>query len=181
MVSRYGHIYERQAIVEWITSGNEYCPLTRQSMSLTDIIQHRSLQKSITAWCIMNRIIPPGSTLSFLSSSSSKAPYELMKQDSLVELFTVTKLSRIRQLQSQSDYLDTNNETHINSLLNQSTLENSNDRLISREATTSLSSSSAEPSSSIMFTQHKFLTQLVDEAVKGWEEIMMMDKAKHKI
>jgi hypothetical protein len=50
MVSRLGHTYERQAIVQWISSGNAFCPLTRTPLSYSDVIPHHPLHRQIVSW-----------------------------------------------------------------------------------------------------------------------------------
>jgi hypothetical protein len=56
MATRYGHTYERNAIVQWISSGNGYCPLTRTPLSYSDIIPHRQMEKKIVCWKARNKI-----------------------------------------------------------------------------------------------------------------------------
>lgn len=50
LMSRYGHNYERAAIVEWLTLGNDTCPMTRRPMKLSDLISNRCLRTRIHEW-----------------------------------------------------------------------------------------------------------------------------------
>ena len=54
VVTKYGHSYERAALVEWIANNGgghrTTCPLTRQPLALCDVISHRSLQSRIEVW-----------------------------------------------------------------------------------------------------------------------------------
>jgi hypothetical protein len=49
MVTRYGHTFERHAILHWLEQHHE-CPLTRSPLSLNDIIIDRSLLSKIRVW-----------------------------------------------------------------------------------------------------------------------------------
>lgn len=50
LMSRYGHNYERAAIVEWLTRGNDTCPMTRRPMKLSDLISNHHLRSRIHEW-----------------------------------------------------------------------------------------------------------------------------------
>ena len=50
LMSRYGHNYERAAIVEWLTRGNDTCPMTRRPMKLCDLISNHHLRTRIDEW-----------------------------------------------------------------------------------------------------------------------------------
>lgn len=52
LLSKYGHNYERAAILEWLTLGHETCPMTRQSMKLSDLISNHYLRTRIHEWKI---------------------------------------------------------------------------------------------------------------------------------
>ena len=49
VMTRWGHTYERDAIIEWLHTHDE-CPLTRNSMTLRDIIPNRVLREQIQQW-----------------------------------------------------------------------------------------------------------------------------------
>ena len=49
VMTRWGHTYERDAIIEWLHTHDE-CPLTRNSMTLRDIIPNRVLREQIQTW-----------------------------------------------------------------------------------------------------------------------------------
>jgi hypothetical protein len=51
VMTRWGHNFERSALLEWIGRGNHMCPLTRNPMSLIkDVIVNRSLKARIDEW-----------------------------------------------------------------------------------------------------------------------------------
>jgi hypothetical protein len=56
MASRHGHSFERDAILQWIQSGNGYCPLTRSVLTLKDIVPYHSLKLKINQWILQNNI-----------------------------------------------------------------------------------------------------------------------------
>ena len=49
VMTRWGHTFERDAIMEWLKKNDE-CPLTRNKMTLKDILPHRSLNEKIKEW-----------------------------------------------------------------------------------------------------------------------------------
>jgi SUMO ligase MMS21 Smc5/6 complex component len=57
LMSRYGQIYERDAILTWLSKHNNLCPLTRQVLTVSDLIRHRSLKARIKKWKKMNSSI----------------------------------------------------------------------------------------------------------------------------
>jgi hypothetical protein len=50
LMSKYGHNYEREAIIEWLTRGNDSCPMTRRPMRLSDLISNHHLRARIDEW-----------------------------------------------------------------------------------------------------------------------------------
>jgi F-box and WD-40 domain protein 7 len=50
LMSRYGHSYERDAILTWLETHGCLCPLTRQRMAVSDLIQNRALKSRIHVW-----------------------------------------------------------------------------------------------------------------------------------
>ncbi len=50
LMSKYGHNYEREAIIEWLTRGNDSCPMTRRPMRLSDLISNHNLRARIGEW-----------------------------------------------------------------------------------------------------------------------------------
>jgi U-box domain len=50
LMNRHGRSYERSAIVEWITTKNPTCPITRQPMKVTDLVPNNRLRKEILEW-----------------------------------------------------------------------------------------------------------------------------------
>lgn len=55
VLSKYGHSYERSAIVEWLASHSNTCPMTRKKMQLSDLITHPTLRLAIRQWQIDNQ------------------------------------------------------------------------------------------------------------------------------
>ncbi|GKZ00513.1 hypothetical protein MPSEU_001003700 [Mayamaea pseudoterrestris] len=55
VLSKYGHSYERSAIVEWLAAHSNTCPLTRRTMHLSDLITHPTLRAAIRQWQIENQ------------------------------------------------------------------------------------------------------------------------------
>jgi hypothetical protein len=49
VLSKFGHSYERSAICEWLTSHSN-CPLTRNTMKLSDLITNQNLRTAIRLW-----------------------------------------------------------------------------------------------------------------------------------
>ena len=49
-VTKYGHNFEREAILEYIARGNETCPLSRRPLRLRDIITNHKLRLDIRKW-----------------------------------------------------------------------------------------------------------------------------------
>jgi hypothetical protein len=88
MMSRIGHSFERQAILEWIANGNGCCPVTRTPLSYADIIPNRSLQAKIHAWNKMQ-----------LNHDDIDAEYcsLSMKHDSLLDFVGVLNFSTDQQ------------------------------------------------------------------------------------
>lgn len=56
MMTKSGLRYERSAIIDWLRISDGTCPLTRESMSLSDLIPDRQLQYSIENWKVANGI-----------------------------------------------------------------------------------------------------------------------------
>lgn len=54
VVSRYGHNYERDAILSWLAQGHTDCPLTRQPLRLRDLITNHTLRSRIQKWQVQN-------------------------------------------------------------------------------------------------------------------------------
>lgn len=70
LMSKYGHNYERAAILEWLTSGHDTCPMTRQPMRLSDLISNHRLRGRIHEWKLENfdNVAP------FLAESATVVP-----------------------------------------------------------------------------------------------------------
>ena len=52
VLSRYGQNYERNAILEWLTSSNGHgsCPLTRRPLELRGLVSNHNLRRQIRQW-----------------------------------------------------------------------------------------------------------------------------------
>jgi U-box domain len=59
LMSRYGHNFEHEAIVEWIDSSGGTCPLTRQRMRLRDLVPNKGLSDKIAMWIWVNALPTP--------------------------------------------------------------------------------------------------------------------------
>ena len=71
MVTRSGHCFERAAIVAWLAEHRTH-PLTREPMSLRDIVHYRALQKEIASWKLSSAGLLPESD----TEESSMGPTE---------------------------------------------------------------------------------------------------------
>jgi U-box domain len=50
VLSIFGHSFERAAIFEWLTAGNEGCPLTRKPLRISHLISNVMLKREIDEW-----------------------------------------------------------------------------------------------------------------------------------
>ena len=50
LMNRYGQSYERDAIIEWISTKSLTCPVTHQPMKIADLVPNSRLRKEILAW-----------------------------------------------------------------------------------------------------------------------------------
>jgi U-box domain len=50
LYSRYGHTFESDAILLWLMENNNQCPMTKQTLYVTDLIRHRALECRMKAW-----------------------------------------------------------------------------------------------------------------------------------
>ena len=53
VISKYGQSYERESILRWLSTHSD-CPMTRQPLSLKNLITNYSLQARIRRWQIEN-------------------------------------------------------------------------------------------------------------------------------
>jgi hypothetical protein len=49
IMTRWGHNYEREALMKWMERHDD-CPLTRNALTLQDIIVNRALKQKIEQW-----------------------------------------------------------------------------------------------------------------------------------
>jgi hypothetical protein len=50
LVSRYGYHFERKAIVQWLSDGNPYCPMTGNPLRISNLVSDKTLQWKIQYW-----------------------------------------------------------------------------------------------------------------------------------
>ena len=50
LMSKYGHNFSRDAILEWLGTGNDTCPLTRKPLAPSNLIPNASLRLEIRSW-----------------------------------------------------------------------------------------------------------------------------------
>jgi len=55
VMTKYGHSYERDAILSWLVKNNGSCPMTRQPLKLGDIITNHQLRARIRRWQVDNQ------------------------------------------------------------------------------------------------------------------------------
>ena len=50
LMSKYGHHFNRNAILEWLGNGNTTCPLTRKPLMPSNLIPNGNLRLEIRSW-----------------------------------------------------------------------------------------------------------------------------------
>lgn len=50
LISRYGQVYERDAILKWLTKHQWTCPITRREMYPSDLVRHYALEYRLKVW-----------------------------------------------------------------------------------------------------------------------------------
>jgi hypothetical protein len=50
LLSKYGHNFERNAILEWLAQGNAGCPITRQTLTPSMLFPNVSLRLMVRSW-----------------------------------------------------------------------------------------------------------------------------------
>jgi U-box domain len=50
LMDRSGRSFERKAILEWITTKNSICPITRQPLFVKDLVPNNKLRTEIMCW-----------------------------------------------------------------------------------------------------------------------------------
>ena len=56
LTSKYGHSFEREAILEWIATHNQVCPLTRKPLSPSMLFPNAKLRLKIRSWQQENEV-----------------------------------------------------------------------------------------------------------------------------
>lgn len=56
VMTRSGHNYDRKAILTWLKEKNNTCPMTRNTLTVKDLVSNRALRSVIAAWCIANHV-----------------------------------------------------------------------------------------------------------------------------
>ena len=54
IMTKYGHSYERSAILQWLRSGQGVCPLSRRPLQLQDLVTNHGLRIRIQQWRTAN-------------------------------------------------------------------------------------------------------------------------------
>ena len=54
LVSVYGHHYQKEAILGWLSEGNCTCPLTRKPLTLGMLVTDSRLKSNIKGWMLQN-------------------------------------------------------------------------------------------------------------------------------
>ena len=54
MLSRYGNHFERVAIMEWLNSGHNFCPVTGNPLRPSSLVSDKTLQWKINYWAKKN-------------------------------------------------------------------------------------------------------------------------------
>ena len=54
LVSIYGHHYQKEAIIGWLSEGNCTCPLTRKPLTLRMLVSDSRLKSNIKGWMLQN-------------------------------------------------------------------------------------------------------------------------------
>jgi hypothetical protein len=98
VMTRWGHNFERMALLTWLQRHDE-CPLTRNPMTLQDIIGNRALKEKIHAWRKMTGSGHDQSEETTSDSSSCSA------NNKTTLLFVLAKSSKtvIRALEDHED------------------------------------------------------------------------------
>jgi hypothetical protein len=60
LVSIHGHHYQSDGILEWLSKGNNTCPLTRKPLSLRMLISDKVLRGKIHQWLKQNGLEEDG-------------------------------------------------------------------------------------------------------------------------
>lgn len=50
VMTRYGHHFERKAILEWLEKGNTYCPITGNPLRVSNLVSNKTLKWKINYW-----------------------------------------------------------------------------------------------------------------------------------
>jgi hypothetical protein len=50
LMTRDGFNFERKAILDWLSKGTGYCPLTRGPLGLSDLVPNKVLEDKIAMW-----------------------------------------------------------------------------------------------------------------------------------
>ena len=50
VMTKYGHNFERSAILEWLHRGHTRCPITRKKLNLSKLVPNAALRLKIRKW-----------------------------------------------------------------------------------------------------------------------------------
>jgi U-box domain len=98
LASKYGHNFERAAIVEWIGSG-ETCPITRKQLKISDLIHNRALLAEIRSWRQANGI-PGFYKLDEAQSDGSDIMHHMYGANIPVKVQVIDHLPQVQEQQT---------------------------------------------------------------------------------
>ena len=110
VMTRYGHCFDRSALLTWMRSSDEahcdcVCPLTRKPLRISDIVNHHSLGFRIKAWCDENSYCCKRSEPSSTGGSSCDTADD---EDFVTHYFVSTDLSQNKEQKRQRGTRDRN-------------------------------------------------------------------------
>ncbi|KAL3920189.1 MAG: hypothetical protein SGILL_003386 [Bacillariaceae sp.] len=56
LMSKHGHNFEREAILEWLAKGNQECPLTRKPLSPSMLFPNAKMRLKVRSWQQANQL-----------------------------------------------------------------------------------------------------------------------------
>ncbi|GAX21168.1 hypothetical protein FisN_14Hh379 [Fistulifera solaris] len=99
VMTRSGHNYERKAILKWLKEKNNTCPMTRNILTVKDLVSNRALRSVIQAWCVANNV-------SQETLDDEEDDSEILLTCSISQLKNERKSSNAVQKHSYDDIID---------------------------------------------------------------------------
>jgi U-box domain len=106
VVSKFGHSYERDAILSWLVEHRQTCPLTRKPLSLGGIITNHQLRGQIRKWQLEHEM-----DVTVLCSASDFDRASMASSSSFSKLSQSSSLSRLGGFYIVPDLDDTERST----------------------------------------------------------------------